>query len=287
MDRQTLLDALRELDARTNEEWMRTLNSRKRDEMEHADRLRDLTREHSGLSQDTFEELKANKKFYATVEKSRAYTRRWIETHAPGKIVLDYACGNGDNAMSAAAAGASLAIGVDISPVSIANARREAESKGLDNTFFVQGDCENTGLPDDSVDVVLCSGMLHHLDLSYAFPELRRIMKPGAVCLAIEALDYNPAIKLYRIMTPHLRTKWEKAHILSLKDVRFAERFFAVENVRYWHLFSIGATVFRNTPLKAPTLQLGNMIDELVLRVPMVQRMAWMFTFELHKRAGD
>ena len=37
-----------------------------------------------------------------------------------------------------------------------------------------QGDCENTGLPNTCVDVILCCGMLHHLDLSYAFPEIRR-----------------------------------------------------------------------------------------------------------------
>ena len=44
----------------------------------------------------------------------------------------------------------------------------------------------------------MCCGMLHHLDLSYAFPELRRILSLEGKILAIEALDYNPIIKLYR-----------------------------------------------------------------------------------------
>lgn len=50
------------------------------------------------------------------------------------------------------------------------------------------------------------------------FDVLRRILKPNGVILAVEALDYNPMIKLYRIMTPEMRTEWEKAHILSYKD---------------------------------------------------------------------
>ena len=43
--------------------------------------------------------------------------------------------------------------------------------------------------------------------------------------LGVEALDYNPLIKLYRQLTPDMRTEWEKAHILSLKDLRFAQKF--------------------------------------------------------------
>ncbi len=39
----------------------------------------------------------------------------------------------------------------------------------------------------------------------------------GERILCIEALDYNPTIKLYRMCTPDMRTKWEKAHEPVLK----------------------------------------------------------------------
>lgn len=278
--------ALERLDKKTHDEWMSELNSRKKAEMDHADLLRDRTLKQQ-VSQDTFEELKGNKKFYQTVEKSRSYAENWIRENAAGKVFLDFACGEGHNAMRAARAGAELSVGLDISPVSIANARESAAAEGLSNTFFVQGDCENTGIPSNSIDTVICSGMLHHLDLSFVLPELRRIMKPGGVCLAVEALDYNPIIKLYRQVTPGMRTEWEKAHILSLKDVRFARRFFRVENIKYWHLFSIGATFLRKTPLMGTALSVGNRLDDLVLRIPGIQQMAWMFTFELRKPLED
>jgi SAM-dependent methyltransferase len=91
-----------------------------------------------------------------------------------------------------------------------------------------RADAENTRLPAASIDRVLCSGMLHHLDLSCALPELQRILAPGGRILAVEALDYNPAIKPYHYLTPDMRTDWEKSHILNLKDVAYAGRFFTV-----------------------------------------------------------
>jgi len=132
-------------------------------------------------------------------------------------------------------------------------------------------------LPDDSIDVVICSGMLHHLDLSYAFPELRRILSLGGKILAVEALDYNPAIKFYRYITPKMRTDWEKHHILSLNDIRFAKRFFQVKNIKYWHIVSILA------PYMMFALPILNWIDNFLTRIPIVRLMAWIFTFELIK----
>jgi ubiquinone/menaquinone biosynthesis C-methylase UbiE len=225
-----------------------------------------------------------NRKFYAVTETSDDDMHQWIETHAPGKVFLDYACGYGGYAVRAARAGAALAIGLDISPVSVQLAEKHARESGVsENTFFLRGDCENTGLPDNSIDLVLCSGMLHHLDLSYAFPEIRRILKPGGLALAGEALGYNPAIALYRMLTPNLRTNWEKHHILTFKDVRFAKRFFRVRNIRYWHLATLLAVPFYRTRLFRPALAVANAIDRVLLKVPPICYLAWMFYFEMVK----
>jgi ubiquinone/menaquinone biosynthesis C-methylase UbiE len=252
--------------------WMASLGARKRKELEFHDRDRDRSKI-AQMDQDTYERFYGNKKYYSATEDSKRYVDEWIATNAHGKVFLDYACGNGVNAIKAAKAGAALSIGIDISSVSVANASSDA--KGLSNCTFVQADAENTKLPDHSIDTIVCSGMLHHLDLSYAFPELRRILAPGGRILALEALDYNPLIKLYRKLTPQMRTEWEAAHILSLKDVRFAERFFNIGEVRYWHITSIAGP---HVPLLAPVLQ-G--IDRVLTKLPLAQLMAWIFTFEL------
>jgi SAM-dependent methyltransferase len=279
-----LRSALLQADRRTDQEWRVGLEPRKLAELDFHDWERTIVPEEQAGA--TVARETANKKYYSTVGLSRKYAIRWIEERARGRVFLDYACGTGENALLAARAGAALSVGLDISRVSIDTCRRRAREQGLDgNTIFVQGDCESTGLPSGAFDAIICSGMLHHLDLSYAFPEIRRLLKPAGRCLAVEALNYNPVIKLYRWLTPGLRTEWEKRHILSLKDVRFAHRFFEIENVRYWHLFSILSTPLRRTPLFDAALKLGNAVDRAALRIPGVAQMAWIFTFEMVKRS--
>jgi ubiquinone/menaquinone biosynthesis C-methylase UbiE len=252
-----------------NKEWLESLEPRKKEEAEFHD-----------FSHDLATELE-NKKFYKTTEKSNLYLQNWLKENVKGKIFLDFACGNGVTSIKAAEYGAAFVIGLDISSASISNAEKLAEQKGLNNiTRFFVGDCENTQLPENSIDVVLCAGMLHHLDLNFAFPELKRILKPGAKIIAVEALDYNPFIKAYRFLTPSMRTEWEKYHILSMKDVRFASKFFKVKSVRFWHITSFVAAFLGSEKW---ILSILNGIDSLLTKIPFVRLLSWQFIFELEK----
>ena len=277
---ETLLEWVEELKKITNDEWVKNLSIRKLKELEFHDRDRDQTFvDEVKESSDTFEKFYGNKKFYSITERSTQYMENWIKINSKNKIFLDYACGEGLMAIKAAKNGAKISLGLDISNVSIQNARKHAFEKNIKNVEFFQADAEDTKLPDNSIDTIICSGMLHHLDLSFAFPELRRILKPGGKILALEALDYNPLIKIYRIMTPDMRTEWEKAHILSLKDVDFASRFFKINSIKYWHITAyIGVKLKILKPLLCK-------IDPFLERVPFLQRMGWMFTFELEKES--
>ncbi|MCK9274000.1 MAG: class I SAM-dependent methyltransferase [Syntrophales bacterium] len=277
MNSEQLKKHLYQIDTISNQEWMAQLSDRKRKELEFHNRDRDRENIET-LDQDTYEKFYGNKKFYSTVRKSTEYVENWIRKYAKDKIFLDYACGNGGNAIKAAKAGASLSLGFDISDVSVNNARLDAEKNALENIYFFQADAENTKLPDGCIDTIICSGMLHHLDLSYALPELRRILAPKGKILAVEALDYNPAIKLYRELTPDMRTEWEKAHILTLKDVDFAGRFFDIGEVKYWHILSYAGAYMPRL------LKWFDAIDGILVKVPVIRLMAWIFTFELLKK---
>lgn len=277
-DVRAFLESLRAAEAVRDEEWMAGIDERKRTELEFHDRYRDRRKEQA-VDKDTFERLYGNRKYYSATGLSKKHQEEWIAREAPGRIFLDYACGDGVYAIKAARAGAALSVGIDISAVSLANARQDAEREGVSrNTRFVQADAEDTRLPGGSVDRVLCSGMLHHLDLSRAFPELERILAPGGRIFAIEALNYNPAIRLYRRLTPEMRTEWEKNHILGLRELEYARRFFDLGEVRYWHIASILA------PHARPLLPVLNGIDRVLTRIPLVRLMAWIFTFELLKK---
>ena len=74
-----------------------------------------------------------------------------------------------------------------------------------------------------------------------------------------------------------MRTEWEAAHILSLKDVKFGKRFFALGEIRYWHLTS---PIAANVPALLP---LCNGLDRILSKIPGVQLMSWIFTFEFWK----
>jgi ubiquinone/menaquinone biosynthesis C-methylase UbiE len=278
-----LLTALARLRSRACEEFLGHLEERKRQERQFANFSRD--KEDPQAIHGTNEQRRANSKWYSTTELSHDYQNQWLAEHVPGKIVLDYACGNGGEALKTAQMGAALAIGIDVSDVSIRNAADEAERNGLSSKcVFLEGDCENTGLPDNSVDVILCCGMLHHLDLTHAYPEMHRILRPGGCVFAAEALNYNPLIRLYRKLTPDMRTEWEKVHILSLKEVRAAKKYFNVGEIRYWHLLSVFGAFLRGVPpVFRAVMPVLNGCDRFLLAIPGIQLMAWQFTFELFK----
>ena len=278
-----LIDAIRVIDKITDKEWKKSLSDRKTKELEFHDRDRDEKFEQeTKTNSDIYEKFYGIRKYYRAAKRSKLYVQDWITRESKDKIFLDYACGNGDNVIHACKSGAALALGFDISSISIKNGIKYAEKENLKinkehGICFFQADAENTKLPDNCIDTVICSGMLHHLDLSYAFPELRRILKPNGKILVVEALDYNPAIKLYRTLTPDMRTEWEKAHILSLKDVNFASRFFTIDEISYWHILGyVGGKITFLFPL------LDN-IDRFIEKIPYIQRLAWIFTFVMKK----
>jgi SAM-dependent methyltransferase len=277
-----LMEALDKLRSRNSEEFSRRLEDRKLKEREWANFVRDP--ETVRVQESDNGELPAIR-WYSATQLSDDYRNQWLAKHVPGKVVLDYACGNGGQTFQAARMGASLAVGIDVSDVSVQGAARVAMRDGLsERCVFIEGDCEDTGFPDNSFDVILCCGMLHHLDLTKAYPEMHRILKPGGCVFAQEALNYNPIIKLYRWLTPGQRTEWEKVHILSLRDLRAAKEYFNVGEIRYWHLTSMfGVFARRVRSLFQPVSLILNGVDKCLLAIPGVRLMAWQFTFELFK----
>jgi arsenite methyltransferase len=99
----------------------------------------------------------------------------------PGGVVADVACGLGESTVQAARAPGSRAIGIDLSPDSIAAARRAAEDAGLAGSVeFLVGEAEALPLEDGAVDGVLCECSLCTFpDKERAAAELARVLKAG------------------------------------------------------------------------------------------------------------
>jgi ubiquinone/menaquinone biosynthesis C-methylase UbiE len=258
------------------ETWTQALEPRKQEEASFHDSYREG-------HQDETDRESHNKRWYEAVLPIHRYLEERIAANAPGKVVLDYACGSGGMTLLFAKHGATLSVGIDISETSVRSATENARRQSSHNVRFLQRDCESTGLPSNTFDTVLCSGMLHHLDLSRAFPELHRILKPNGRVLCFEALDHNPFIKLYRKRTPQLRTAWEAEHILSMNDVKYARKWFRVENVRYFFVTAPLATLLPRGKPRAIGLKACHAIDLVLTKIPFLRLWSWQFAFELVK----
>ena len=117
------------------------------------------------------------------------WKRRLIAMAGPLECrrVLDLACGTGDLALLASAAGADV-MALDITPRMIALARLKARQCGSRARFLV-GDMTALPLPDACVDVVTTGyGLRNVPDLDAALREIHRVLKPGGRLLS---LDFN------------------------------------------------------------------------------------------------
>ena len=100
-----------------------------------------------------------------------------------GFHVLDYGCGSGSYISSLAelVGNSGRIYALDIHPLAIQMVQGIAAKKQLTNVETICSDCK-TGLPDNSLDVVLLYDTLHALsDPNGVLDELHRILKPGGV----------------------------------------------------------------------------------------------------------
>jgi SAM-dependent methyltransferase len=106
---------------------------------------------------------------------------KYAQPHV-GEAVLDVGCGAGlDLLLAARAVGQEgRVIALDMTPAMIDRARTHATEMGLSNAEFCAGVMEEIPLPDESVDVVLCNGVLNlSTRQSRALAEMFRVLKPG------------------------------------------------------------------------------------------------------------
>lgn len=255
---------------------MPTIEQRKLIEAEFHDKLRD-----PALLDDPelYAKLTSNRKWYSIARKSKSFTENFLRQHCRGARALDYACGDGYYSLLMAEAGADV-IGIDVSETSVHNAEREADRRRLQAHFQVM-DCEQMNFGDDTFDLINVNGVLHHLDLNRAYPELARVLKPAGSVLCVEAIAHNPVFQTYRRFTPHLRTEFETDHILRRKDVLSAREYFNRIEWRFFHLASLAAVPLRNSRLFDPILSALETVDSLLLGISPVRWWAWQIGFVL------
>ena len=120
-----------------------------------------------------------------------------------GTTLLDLACGRGAYGLLVAKHAGTLLIGVDFSAQALTEAREQAARMGVSNTSFRVGELTATGLPDASVEAVLCTDAIQVPDEpALAYQEIRRVLKPGG---RVALTCWEPFDRADERLVPRLR----------------------------------------------------------------------------------
>ena len=126
-----------------------------------------------------------------TVLLSGGLDKRWkrrLVTEIPSPAnasVLDLACGTGDIAFEAAAAG-SRVVGLDITPRMVRLASLKPQ-RFRHRVSFVTGDMMALPMRDEAFDVVTTGyGLRNVPDLAGALAEIHRVLRPGGLLLSLD-----------------------------------------------------------------------------------------------------
>lgn len=117
-----------------------------------------------------------------------------------GKLVLDLGCGTGENLIVLANRGADV-VGIDISPALIRLAQRRLDNAGETASLKV-ATAYNTGLLNESVDVVFAIAVLHHLELAVVREEIRRILRKDGLFILSEPIRFSKTLNQLRTLLP-------------------------------------------------------------------------------------
>jgi len=303
MSTEKIIQSIKDHSITNSDEWFANLEKRKQEEVLLHDKLRDMdfrkkiskedkkkffsnTRLVNGLDDSEDSLFMNNQKWFnneyllknSISGLSEAYFNELISENSKGNILLDMACGFGRESIIAAKSEAELVVGIDLSPVSVKEGNELALKNNLNNIIFSVADCENLFFDDDTFDTIICARMLHHIEFETVMKELQRVLKKDGRVICIEALGINPLLNFYRKVTPEQRTHWETANILTFKHIKVAQKYFKVQNIKYWHFLSPLAKFSR------VLLPIFNFLDSnLFSKIPFLNRLAWTFTFELKK----
>ena len=196
-----------------------------------------------------------------------------IYSNVEGQRVLEYGCGIGSHSMAIARRGG-LVTGIDISEVGIKMATEAAETAGVKGADYLVMDAMNMDFSDNTFDMVIGEGILHHLDLDKSYSEISRVLKPGGQAIFMEPLGHNPAIALFRAATPKLRTDDE--HPLLRSDLKLAKKYFGETKFQYFHLTSFAALIFLKAPFFYGMVNFWDRVDAGLFKImPPLGLLSW------------
>lgn len=146
----------------------------------------------------------------------------------------DLGCGKGENLIPLVERGAWVT-GIDVSPDLIRLAQQRIDATGVAVRVCV-GSAYDTHLEDESVDVVFCVALIHHLEIPRARDEMWRILKKGGFVVLSEPIRLSRLYDRIRKLLPASPDVSEFEHPLTRLELASMCERFAAEGQRYFRL---------------------------------------------------
>ncbi len=131
----------------------------------------------------------------------------WLEPLDPEMIVLDVACGAA-HAAEQAAPHVRQVVGIDLTPSLLELGAERLRDAGITNVLLQEGNAAELPFVDDSFDLVVCRGALHHfMDPGGAVAEMARVCRPGGRVVAADMVAPDAEVRdafddLHRCLDP-------------------------------------------------------------------------------------
>jgi SAM-dependent methyltransferase len=137
-----------------------------------------------------------------------------------------------------------------------------------------------TGLPDESVDIIFCVALIHHLDVPRVREEMLRIVKKGGFVVLLEPIRFSKLYDRCRKLLPPRQNVSEYEHPLTWSEFDYMVSGFHVENLRYFRLPFVPVTQW----LMGATNRFVYCLSAwLIAEVPALQRFATSAVVRLRK----
>jgi SAM-dependent methyltransferase len=176
-------------------------------------------------------------------------------------------------------------IGIDIADEAIRRLNVAIGREGLsERARAVVMNAESLDVAEASVDIICCAGVLHHLDVAKAAHSWSRALRPSGKVAMLEPMAWHPAVALYRVLTPNMRTPDE--HPLKPEDIKILRAHFRSVRMRGYVLTSVATVLFTLWPgatrVRHAALRFLESLDDRLLRwFPFLVYFCWTCVIEL------
>lgn len=183
-----------------------------------------------------------------------------------GKLVCDYACGDGADSILLVNNGAQKVIAFDISQSAVDITQRRAMLCGLQNRIEVHLDnAEKLSFESNSFDAIYGSSTLHHLDIERAAREVYRVLKPGGRAVFREPFEQSKFLafltKLIFAITPLKPDAVTPQRQLNTTDIAMLRSIFSEVRVKPFGIFNRVDRIIRSEKIMLKI----NMLDKFFL----------------------